>query len=115
MMEELGRLGGETWFKLGDKDLALHLLRRRLLGQGASLTAVTRRLPLNDSPGLKPNGQVRSRSPRLLSRKARTESMARREATSPAWCPPMPSATTNNPVWRSQCIESSLLGRTFPG
>ena len=61
MMEELGRLGGETWFKLGDKDLALHLLRRQLLGQGASLTAVTHELarrlgvrhavlPMSDAP-----------------------------------------------------------------
>ncbi|HQQ71964.1 MAG TPA: 2-phospho-L-lactate transferase CofD family protein, partial [Alicycliphilus sp.] len=44
VMEELGRLRGETWFKLGDKDLALHLLRRQLLAQGASLTTVTREL-----------------------------------------------------------------------
>jgi LPPG:FO 2-phospho-L-lactate transferase len=41
-LSELGRLGGETWFKLGDKDLALHLLRRQLLDQGASLTGAIR-------------------------------------------------------------------------
>jgi len=61
VMEELGRLAGDTWFKLGDKDLALHLLRRQLLGQGASLTAVTQELagrfgvrhavlPMSDEP-----------------------------------------------------------------
>jgi LPPG:FO 2-phospho-L-lactate transferase len=43
-MEELGRLGGETWFRLGDKDLALHLLRRQLLDRGATLTAATQEL-----------------------------------------------------------------------
>jgi LPPG:FO 2-phospho-L-lactate transferase len=43
-MEELGRLGGETWFRLGDKDLALHLLRRQLLDRGERLTEVTRQL-----------------------------------------------------------------------
>jgi LPPG:FO 2-phospho-L-lactate transferase len=42
VMEELDRLGAETWFKLGDKDLALHLMRRQLLDRGATLTAVTR-------------------------------------------------------------------------
>ena len=61
MMEELGRLGGETWFKLGDKDLALHLLRRQLLDRGATLTAATQQLaarlgvrhavlPMSDEP-----------------------------------------------------------------
>ena len=34
----------ETWFRLGDKDLATHLLRTHLLQQGLSLTAVTARL-----------------------------------------------------------------------
>src|SRR5262245_1908262 len=61
VMEELGKLGGETWFKLGDKDVALHLLRCRMLGQGAKLTAVTQELagrlgvrhavlPMSDEP-----------------------------------------------------------------
>jgi LPPG:FO 2-phospho-L-lactate transferase len=44
VMDELGRLGGETWFKLGDKDLALHLLRRQLLDSGERLTTVTQQL-----------------------------------------------------------------------
>ena len=34
----------EPWFRLGDKDLATHLLRTHLLQQGLSLTAVTARL-----------------------------------------------------------------------
>jgi LPPG:FO 2-phospho-L-lactate transferase len=61
VMEELGRLQGETWFRLGDKDLALHLLRRQLLDRGATLTAATRELagrlgvrhavlPMSDAP-----------------------------------------------------------------
>ncbi|MGH3022686.1 MAG: 2-phospho-L-lactate transferase [Gaiellaceae bacterium] len=39
-----GRLGGETWFTLGDRDIGLHLVRTRLLREGAPLSEVTRRL-----------------------------------------------------------------------
>jgi LPPG:FO 2-phospho-L-lactate transferase len=39
--EELVRLGHEPWFTLGDRDLALHLHRSALLGQGMPLSAVT--------------------------------------------------------------------------
>ncbi len=41
-MEALQQLGGETWFKLGDRDLALHALRTELLKRGQTLTEVTR-------------------------------------------------------------------------
>lgn len=37
----LERLGGETWFKLGDRDLATHVLRREMLAAGQSLSTVT--------------------------------------------------------------------------
>jgi LPPG:FO 2-phospho-L-lactate transferase len=37
-------LGGESWFSLGDLDLATHLYRTGLLGGGATLTEVTARL-----------------------------------------------------------------------
>ena len=40
-MAELRRLGGEDWFSLGDKDLALHVERTRQLRAGASLAALT--------------------------------------------------------------------------
>jgi LPPG:FO 2-phospho-L-lactate transferase len=40
-LDIIGKLGGETWFRLGDKDLGLHLVRRTLLDQGLSLSAVT--------------------------------------------------------------------------
>ena len=40
----LERLGGETWFRLGDRDLATHVVRTGLLKDGLSLSAVTRRL-----------------------------------------------------------------------
>ena len=40
-METLERLGGETWFRLGDRDLALHVRRRALLAAGLDLTAAT--------------------------------------------------------------------------
>jgi LPPG:FO 2-phospho-L-lactate transferase len=39
-----GRLGGETWFTLGDRDLGLHLVRTRLLRDGKPLSEVTRLL-----------------------------------------------------------------------
>jgi LPPG:FO 2-phospho-L-lactate transferase len=38
------RLGDETWFTLGDRDIGLHLVRTALLGAGEPLSAVTRRL-----------------------------------------------------------------------
>ncbi len=40
-MQALGELGGETWFQLGDKDLALHVERTRRLAAGESLSAIT--------------------------------------------------------------------------
>jgi LPPG:FO 2-phospho-L-lactate transferase len=40
----LERLGGPSWFRLGDRDLATHLQRRALLTQGLRLTEVTGRL-----------------------------------------------------------------------
>jgi LPPG:FO 2-phospho-L-lactate transferase len=40
-MAALESLGGETWFKLGDGDLATHVERTRRLVAGESLTAVT--------------------------------------------------------------------------
>ena len=57
----ISKLGGEDWFRLGDKDLAVHLRRTEWLRQGSSLTKVTDRLrrslgipscilPMSDSP-----------------------------------------------------------------
>jgi LPPG:FO 2-phospho-L-lactate transferase len=40
-METLERLGGETWFRLGDRDLALHARRTALLAAGATRTDAT--------------------------------------------------------------------------
>ncbi len=40
-LDALGRLGGETWFRLGDRDLATHVERSRRLWKGESLTEVT--------------------------------------------------------------------------
>jgi LPPG:FO 2-phospho-L-lactate transferase len=61
VMEELARLGGESWFRLGDRDLATHLFRTERLRSGDSLTEVTaaiaarrgidvRLLPVTDEP-----------------------------------------------------------------
>jgi LPPG:FO 2-phospho-L-lactate transferase len=44
VMEELERLGGEAWFRLGDRDLATHLYRSERLRQGATKTDVAREL-----------------------------------------------------------------------
>ncbi len=43
-MSALAALGGETWFRLGDKDLALIIERTRRLGCGASLDDIIARL-----------------------------------------------------------------------
>lgn len=39
-MQWLGRLGAPTWFKLGDRDLALHIYRTARLRDGATLSQV---------------------------------------------------------------------------
>jgi LPPG:FO 2-phospho-L-lactate transferase len=44
VMEALERLGGPTWFRLGDHDIATHLFRTDRLAQGEPLSAVTRAL-----------------------------------------------------------------------
>ncbi len=60
-METLAALGGDDWFRLGDRDLALHLLRTAALRAGARLSWVTadlarrlgiptRILPASDNP-----------------------------------------------------------------
>jgi LPPG:FO 2-phospho-L-lactate transferase len=40
-MDALEKLGGETWFRLGDRDLATHLWRSQQLASGRGLAAVT--------------------------------------------------------------------------
>jgi LPPG:FO 2-phospho-L-lactate transferase len=40
-MQALARLGGETWFRLGDADLATHVERTRRLAAGESLSAIS--------------------------------------------------------------------------
>jgi len=60
-MDALGALGGETWFRLGDRDLALNVERTHRLRAGESLSAITGRicrsfgigvsvLPMSDDP-----------------------------------------------------------------
>lgn len=41
VLGQLARYGGEAWFKLGDKDLATHITRTRLLAEGMTLAQVT--------------------------------------------------------------------------
>ena len=40
-LESLGKLGEDTWFRVGDRDLATHIVRTNMLGQGKSLSDVT--------------------------------------------------------------------------
>jgi LPPG:FO 2-phospho-L-lactate transferase len=60
-LEEMARFGEPTWFNLGDRDLATHLHRTRLLQEGRTLTEVTAAiardlgvsqpvLPMSDQP-----------------------------------------------------------------
>lgn len=52
--EELAAYGsGPDWFTLGDRDLATHVVRTRLLGQGLPLSAVTARLCERWQPGVR--------------------------------------------------------------
>lgn len=55
------QLGGDTWFRLGDKDLATHVYRSSLLATGATVTEATEKisrsfgimhrvLPMSDDP-----------------------------------------------------------------
>jgi LPPG:FO 2-phospho-L-lactate transferase len=61
VMAALEALGGEHWFRLGDRDLATHLYRTQRLSEGASLSTVTAELarargvgvrvvPMSDDP-----------------------------------------------------------------
>ena len=61
VMDQLARLGEETWFRLGDRDLATHLFRSDRLSRGARPTEValdladalgvsSRILPMTDAP-----------------------------------------------------------------
>lgn len=60
-IENVNKLGGQTWFKLGDKDLGTHLERTRRLRDGQALSEITRDfcnawgvqqtvLPMSDQP-----------------------------------------------------------------
>ena len=60
-MAALAEIGGETWFRLGDQDLATHVERTRRLRAGETLSAITddhrrrlgiaaRILPMSDDP-----------------------------------------------------------------
>ncbi len=60
-MDQLGRLGEETWFRLGDRDLATHIVRSARLAAGERPTDVARHLqrvlgvaatilPMTDAP-----------------------------------------------------------------
>jgi len=41
VLEQLRRLGNDAWFNLGDKDLATHITRTRMLREGRTLSEIT--------------------------------------------------------------------------
>jgi LPPG:FO 2-phospho-L-lactate transferase len=43
-LETVGDLGGESWFRLGDRDIGLHLVRTELLRRGVTPSEATARL-----------------------------------------------------------------------
>jgi len=43
-LESVGSWGGETWFRLGDLDVGLHLVRTQALREGALLSQITEQL-----------------------------------------------------------------------
>ena len=53
VMDELARLGGEDWFRLGDRDLATHLFRTGRLRAGAPLSTVTAELATRRGVGVR--------------------------------------------------------------
>ena len=52
VLGELSRLGAETWFRLGDRDMAVCLRRTGMLRKGVSLTEAT--IEIGRSLGTKP-------------------------------------------------------------
>ena len=61
VLDALTQMGEQTWFRLGDRDLATHVLRAEMLHRGATLTEATlevcrrfnlrsRVLPMSDDP-----------------------------------------------------------------
>ena len=64
-MEATRQLGGETWFALGDRDLALHVERTTRLASGETLTKIIGRIStkLGIAPCLLPvtDGQLRTK------------------------------------------------------
>ncbi|MEC8958860.1 MAG: 2-phospho-L-lactate transferase CofD family protein, partial [Chloroflexota bacterium] len=60
-LEMLGKFGVDTWFNLGDRDLATHILRTQMLSEGKTLSETTSELnkslgvfheivPMSDDP-----------------------------------------------------------------
>ena len=85
-------LGGDAWFRLGDRDLGLHLVRTEALRAGDPLSAVTARvaaalgleatiLPATDDPVRTwldtPNGSFATRSTASASRARPTHALRR--------------------------------------
>ena len=113
-MAALEALGGETWFKLGDGDLATHVERTRRLGAGESLSQITDdfRRRLGISARVLPMSDDRVRT-RLRQRKAGSTSrtiscgcaLRRSSARSPM---PAPRRRAPNPDFLAALADDDL-------
>jgi len=43
-LDQMAKLGQETWFRIGDRDLATHVLRTKMLREGMTLSQATREI-----------------------------------------------------------------------
>lgn len=65
VLSALGRLGEDTWFRIGDRDIGTHLVRTEMLRRGCSLTETSLELCRRSRVGARvlpmTNDQVRTR------------------------------------------------------
>lgn len=91
-LEMLRRYGADTWFNLGDRDLATHIRRTQLLNQGFTLSEVTAQLgaalgvaqriiPMSDAPV---RTTLETRSPDGVARRLSMQEYFVRERAQPA-------------------------------
>ena len=115
-MDTMAVLGGETWFRLGDADLAMHVVRSQALAAGQSISAITadlaRRLgvaptiaPMSDQPVstivLTPDGELAFQHYFVRERCAPVVTGFRFEGAAAAKPAPAVAATLGDPKLRA--------------
>ncbi len=100
-MEQLERLGGQTWFRLGDRDLATHTVRTSRLARGDTLAAITADIcrALNVAPTILPMTDDRVRT---IVHSGGALAPSSSPATRPA-----PNATRSQPAVRNDVRRES--------